>query len=226
MNLGTLHAVALCASMWTAGRDDVVEARLKVNNSGAERIVAALKATLAGARADIADVRIDPARNELVVKGNAGSIEELREIVRLLDVSPARLRIKSRILRIRQQGGKTAYEPLTETVSLTANNAPIAMSVGDEIWDQTATILPRINGDGSITLRVDFAFAAGGEVKHRPAPLTRRVNLKNTFASVYTDIPMAVGGEKDGFEARYGLGRPQYRIEVQVLDIISGPVKK
>lgn len=226
MGFGLFPALAVCAVM-SGGAQGSKEVRIPVVNTRAERIISSLAASVKTGNVSFASLpkfRADRDGAALLALGTPEEIQEIREIVRLLDVSPKRVRVKARIYRIRTVNGKPTDELLSDSVCVSTNNTPIAISVGDEAWDQTASFLPRINGDGSISMRVSFTFGVGSDVKKRPAPFERRIAVGNTIGSIYTDEPLARGDDGAGGEIQAGLG-PQYRFEVQVLEIMPDLVR-
>lgn len=235
MALGWVHALTLCASLTTGGlRQDtsqVQQIRIPLKHTGIDRMYAALAGRtgkiLGSLPTGIAEVKPDPRNNELLVTGTAEGVKELYEIVRLLDVTPRRLRLKARVFRLRAQNGRQQRELLLETTAVTTNNSPLSLSVGDEAWDQTATVVPKINGDGSITIRADFALAVGGDVKVLPAPVSQKLAAGKVFFAFYSDSPVAHAVGDGGIEVGVATpGRALYRIEVQILEVLPDPPSK
>lgn len=234
MIVGWIHALAACAAMTGAGGSQPrEEARIKILNTTPDRILSILggsQKNLIALSAPLPTMRSDLKSNALIVSGTPEEIKDLREIIRLLDITPKRLRVSIRLYRVRQVNGRDVDELVAENVSVTANNAPAAIGVGDESWDQTISVTPRLNGEGSVTLRFDFAFAVGTEVKQRLEPFVRRVGSGKIVSITYSDMPegatYATADDGVAKSIRIAGGRPKYRIEAGAMEVLPDLPRK
>ena len=222
MALGWLKGIIAFVAMMGAGggKQATQETRIRIQYSTPDRIVAILTP---GEKSEgfvappLPKMRAEARTNSVVVTGTQEEIKDLQQIIRMVDILPKRLRVGAWLYRVREQNGHEVSELLAQTTSITANNAPVSVGVGDESWDQTVTVTPRINGEGSVSLRLDFAFGFGGTVKQRLEPITRRVGSGKIVSVTYSDMPEGVAYVKadDGVAkaTRLAGGRPKYRIE-------------
>jgi hypothetical protein len=124
---------------------------------------------------------VDLRNNALSVSGDAESVQQLRRIIRLLDIPARRLRIFSRIVQldvptaaalrekadvVEQQGLKILVLPAAERAALDArpalqaatvdvsNNRRVYLRRAAGAWHpvREVTLQPRVNGDNTITL--------------------------------------------------------------------------
>jgi hypothetical protein len=175
----------------------------------------------------LVSLRTDPASNELIVKGTSERIGEIAEVVRLLDVPSTRLRVRTRVFRVRVNGAKRSAELVSGSVAVTSNNTPVSSAFGDEMWDQMVTVLPRLGGDGSVTFRVGVTFSVGGKEMAKFGEV-RRLKASQTLAFIYaTDANRIVLHREDGGgEMLEYPARPHYRLEVKVLETLQPPASK
>ncbi|HVK06219.1 MAG TPA: secretin N-terminal domain-containing protein [Armatimonadaceae bacterium] len=121
--------------------------------------------------AGLSRVSPDDAAGTLTVRGSAASIDELREMTRLLDVAPRRVRLNVRILRGTFTG--KAVEAVTEVAAFTSevtnNRAGESTAIGDgHIF--RARLTPHVNGDGSVSLAASLSQVTQTDGHPLPEP--------------------------------------------------------
>lgn len=96
----------------------------------------------------------------LRVQGTPAGIAALRDLVRLLDVPRAPVRLRVRLLREQELSAQGGFIQILATAQATTGNGvpvPVTLRTNARSFGNViATVSPRINGDGSITLSVDL----------------------------------------------------------------------
>jgi hypothetical protein len=221
MLAGWIQAAAILASL-AGPQDQLTEARIPLRYSGVEKLLTTLSALRPTPLPQgLVSLRTDPASNELIVNGTTERIGEIAEVVRLLDVAPIRLRVRTKVFRVRGNGAKRSSELVSDSVAVTSNNTPTSAAFGDEMWDQAVSVLPRLAGDGTVALRVEIAFAVGKKEMSRFTE-ARRLKTGQTLAFTYaTEANTIVRHlENGGGEMLEYPARPHYRVEVKVQDVL------
>lgn len=95
---------------------------------------------------------IDPAQNSLVLKGEKADIDSAKEIIRMLDVQPRKIRVRAYIV-----SGRTGRDWTTD--STVYNNE--ALTLVDERGGLTLSLLPRVNNKNTIDVLVKFDDGSG-----------------------------------------------------------------
>ena len=136
---------------------------------------------------------VDTRGNVLSVTGTEEGIEQLKRIIRLLDIPPQRMRLSVRALKadakvretlrgdagiqvgegsvwVADQGQRQALEArpsVFSTAMVVSNNRVMHVRHPGEAGEPvvSAMIMPRINGDGSITLIMPLRMLRPGEAK-------------------------------------------------------------
>ncbi len=128
----------------------------------------------------------------LRVQGTPEGIAALRNLVRLLDVPRAFVRLSVRLLRV-QRGG--ARQVLASAEATTGNSVPVPVTLriaepSAVVGDVIAVISPRINGDGSVTLAVGLRVVdpvSGATRRSLEAQQRLRPGRRATFSAL--DVP-------------------------------------
>lgn len=134
-------------------------------------------------------VRLVPHDRErqLSVRGSRESIAQMRTLIRLLDVKPRQALLKLRVLRYTFDGtGKYTAETLQSPVVSTTNNHPVVVEIkaarknGAGEPGCRVEVIPRINGDDSITVFGSLRVTHGGSVYQTAKPASRRLTAGET----------------------------------------------
>jgi hypothetical protein len=98
----------------------------------------------------------DDAARVLRVQGTPAGLAALRDLVRLLDVPRASVRLR---VRLRREQDGASGRTLATAQATTGNGVPVPLTLrtnARSFGNVIATVSPRINGDDSITLSVDL----------------------------------------------------------------------
>jgi hypothetical protein len=98
--------------------------------------------------------------NSLVVRGTREAIQELKDLIRLMDVP-------QRQVRIRLSAGKLTAE------GQTVNNAPLLLAAVSGADRMDAVLTPRVNSDNTIEVTLEGTLTVNGT----PRPVASRVRL-------------------------------------------------
>jgi len=130
---------------------------------------------------------VDERKNAVLAVGSEAALKELRQVIELVDVRPRTVRIVGRFLRTeRDDAGKlTTTEIGTPTVTA-LNNTEASVSVGHGAVTLTATVVARVNGEGTVTMTADF-----GASRHRGSGLFVRSTkrLRQGDKAVFAWLP-------------------------------------
>lgn len=101
----------------------------------------------------------DDDRNTLTVRGSASAVADVKRLLRALDVPPRQITLNIRLLsyRFTEQGAAEEPRTLQSPIVSTLHRVPASLSVGDAKKGMKIDLLPRINGDGSITVLITMA---------------------------------------------------------------------
>jgi hypothetical protein len=166
----------------------------------------------------------DNARRTLTVAGTPQAIEQVKEMVRLLDVAPRPVELRVKVLPLdeadlRRLGlddtaavsplderkaalVERAAAPLVETRMSCSNNQPLRVfwssggpaPAGEGAAREGVTIVPRVNGDRTITL---FVVGARGSLVLRRMPSRGTLlALTGTGAALLVRATVGVGGNR------------------------------
>jgi type II secretory pathway component GspD/PulD (secretin) len=127
-------------------------------------------------------VTADEADKTLVVQGTAQAIEQVKSIVRLLDVPKPRVDLRIRLVRVAFAADGTAKSttPSAPIITSVENNMRATTRVEDQKTTWSVTVVPRINGDGSITVVGALSRREPGNVVSVSVKGSRRLGLRNT----------------------------------------------
>jgi hypothetical protein len=215
-----LQIASLCAALVGPIQDQKVEERIALKNLTAPRIMFALKENHLIFRGLSLGMRTGADPSELILVGSRNSVDQAREILRLLDVAPKRILLDVRLVRIRRDGANVTEETLSELKTLASNNRTLAITGSDETWESEAKILPRINGDDTISLRVWISLKVGDH-KLDFTSVGQRQHVGQSFVVTaisgrsFSHLPRV--GPLDANDSRtLGSG---YRVEAKVVEI-------
>ena len=115
---------------------------------------------------------LDDTAMTLTVRGTAGSIAEVRSLLRFLDVPPRAVRLQVRLLRFRfpAGGGTPGVEALSTVTTRATNTVPLPVSVVGERRAFQMRVQPHINGDGSVTVFLEMQERESGTTSYRRVP--------------------------------------------------------
>ena len=147
----------------------------------------------------------DDVARVLRVQGTPAGVSALREMVRLLDVPRAPIRLRVRLVReqelpvrstrtgedLRGLGGGF-IQILATANATTGNGVPVPVTLrAPFVGDVIAVVRPRINGDGSVTLALDLRVvdpaSGGATLRFLRAERRLRLGEKATFSAL--DVP-------------------------------------
>ena len=145
----------------------------------------------------------DDVARVLRVQGTPAGVSALREMVRLLDVPRAPVRLSLRL--VREQVGDAIdarsdvrggfLRTLATAEATTGNGVPVPVTLrAPAVGDVIAVIVPRINGDGSVTLSVTLALdvqpvdpLAGRTLRALQVQRRLRLGERTTLSAI--DVP-------------------------------------
>lgn len=115
---------------------------------------------------------LDDAAMTLTVRGTAGSIAEVRSLLRFLDVPPRAVRLQVRLLRFRFPAGNGApgVEALSTVTTRATNAVPVHLSAVGERRIFRMRVQPQINGDGSVMVHLEMQEPELGTTSLRRIP--------------------------------------------------------
>ena len=230
MALGMLHAAAACAAMWTGGQQkaDSVVAMIAIKNTIPDRIITLLtplNRTVGEEFAkQITELRADPATNSIVATGNADAIKDLLAMVRLVDVAPAKVALQYRLVRVSRLDGKLTETVLSDGKSLVSNNRQFTVGGADQDWETAVTVIPRINGDKTVTVATRFALSSDGKLTVSYEPGVNRIKVGEKIVSTFGD-ETKIGNSLSlkGYAGKFQPGRAAYRLELKIEAIKNKP---
>ena len=122
----------------------------------------------------------DNTANSLKVTGKPEAIANLKKVILLFDVKPRQVLIKLRLVRVLMGAdGPGKEEVLQQPVISTMNNRPAIMRLIQSNTDQfSVRVVPRINGDNSVSLSVASSLTLPGKnnrAKSLNAETVRRI---------------------------------------------------
>jgi hypothetical protein len=142
----------------------------------------------------------DDAARVLRVQGTPAGVAALRDMVRLLDVPRAPVRLRVRLLREQELSAHGGFiQALATAQATTGNGVPVPITLrtnARSFGNVIAMVSPRINGDGSITLSVDLRVvdpASQQGATLRFLQVQRRVRPGETATFGVLDVPAGEG---------------------------------
>jgi hypothetical protein len=140
----------------------------------------------------------DDAARVLRVQGTPAGLAALRDLVRLLDVPRAPVRLRVRLVREKELHDDVSgvsggfIQSLATAQATTSNGVPVPVTLRTpSVGDVIAIVRPRINGDDSITLSVDLRVvdpaSGGATLRFLQAERRLRSGERSTFSVL--DVP-------------------------------------
>ncbi len=130
----------------------------------------------------IEQVSADDRDMTLTVWGAAPAVAQMKEVIRLLDVQPRLVGLKMRLVRVEPTAdGKREEKTIAVPETQTLNNVAARVSVtqtdntGGVVHGWAVEVLPKINGDRSVTLSTQLRLQSAGGAPLLSTKSTRRI---------------------------------------------------
>ncbi|MES2459153.1 MAG: hypothetical protein V4671_01120 [Armatimonadota bacterium] len=178
----------------------------------------------------------------MLVTGTTAAISEMKTLLRLLDVKPRLVQVKARVYEVQYAQDGTQTDTLLQSPILSTvqnQTAQVSVSASAE-GSTTLQVTPHINGDNSISVRVELRAkrlsqraSKEGETDARAEAIMRVPPGSNwqvsrpLFLDFDTKAPFEVSKTVPKFvevgNKTYIVGRPLYRVEVSAAEQTDAP---
>lgn len=183
----------------------------------------------------IADLTPNDGDSTLIIAGTSSAVGEVKTLLRLLDVRPRRVQVKTRLFEVRFPRVGVPRETLISSSTFTGNNnETVSLSVRSPSEPgMNIEVTPHINGDNSISLAAALRvrrFTSDAPVRRieiSGVETTFRIPAQGEWKSSAT---LVLGQERYTAAQNTGKSRPgdsaetpRYRLEASVVELPEAP---